>query len=141
MAALWAIEDYYESIPVADVVLEKLMPFYDFVRDAMRCRQLMESEWYQEQFKPDWKMCDDQNLKQYYRNTASGERVAISVGGGVTGYRGNGVIIDDPLNAMDAYSDTIRNGANRWLAEAASSRLNDPRNGFIRDHHAALARG
>jgi hypothetical protein len=55
------------------------------VRDAMRCRQLMESDWYQQLFKPDWKLRDDQNRKDYYCNTHSGYRVAISAGGRVTG--------------------------------------------------------
>jgi phage terminase large subunit-like protein len=43
----------------------------------------------------------------------------------------NCVIIDDPLNAMDAYSDKKRSKANKWLDEAASNRLTDPRAGSI----------
>lgn len=59
------------------------------LRDAMKCRQLLESDWYRETFAPVWLLCSDQNLKSYYRNTRSGERVAVSVGGRVTGFRGN----------------------------------------------------
>jgi hypothetical protein len=71
------------------------------VRDAMKCRQLMESDWYQREFKPQWKLCGKQNQKKYYRNTMSGERVAVSVGGRVTGFRGN-CVVGETLISTDA---------------------------------------
>jgi predicted phage terminase large subunit-like protein len=47
------------------------------------------------------------------------------VGGKGTGYRGDCLIIDDPLKAEDAYSEIKRAEAIRWKNETMSSRFND----------------
>jgi len=114
------------------------------LRDADRCRDLICSEWYQNTFRPSWTLDSKQNAKGHFRNTATGSRVAFSVGGRVTGLRGNCVLIDDPLNAMDAHSTAKRTRANVWLDEAVTTRLNDPRTGAIviimqRLHHQDTA--
>jgi hypothetical protein len=49
------------------------------MRDSVRARTLMESDWYQTTFRPSWQFTSDQNVKSYYRNTKKGERLAISV--------------------------------------------------------------
>lgn len=114
------------------------------IRDAVRCRELIESDWYQKMFAPDWRLTKAQNAKRHFRNTQRGERVAVSVGGRVTGFRGDCVLIDDPLNAMDAYSSLKRRNAINWFDQAASNRLNDLRYGAIvlimqRLHHEDLS--
>jgi phage terminase large subunit-like protein len=58
-------------------------------------------------------------------------RKAVSVGSETTGFRGNYVIIDDPLNAMDSYSAVKREKAVMWLDKAASTRLANPAEGAI----------
>lgn len=97
------------------------------VRDSIRCRQVIESNWYQENFAtPDgWRMRSDQNVKSYFVNTRSGFRLATSVQGRGTGDRGDLVVIDDPLKAQDAYSKAKRLEANRWLGQTMSNRFND----------------
>lgn len=69
------------------------------IRDSRRCRELMENRWYIEHFRstpgPDgepamaWRMATDQNVKGYYENTEKGFRIALSVSGKGTGFRGD----------------------------------------------------
>lgn len=102
-------------------------------RDAVKCRQLMSTPWYKFFFrshaspfpvKP-WDFEDDQNLKTFYKNTEKGHRQAIGVGGKGTGYRGDVLIIDDPISASDAHSKIKREAAIRWKDETMSSRFNN----------------
>lgn len=97
------------------------------VRDSVRCRDLIESDWYRTTFAPDWSLKDDSNAKDWFQNTASGFRVSLSVGGQSTGLRGNLVVVDDPLNVKRASSAIEREGAIRWWDVAMSSRFNDMR--------------
>lgn len=106
------------------------------LRDAVKARTLIEGPWYTERFRkgldgrPAFELADDQNAKGYYRNSLFGERLSVSVGSKATGFRGDGQVIDDPLNAMDAHSDVAREEARRWFFETMSSRLNDMASGF-----------
>jgi hypothetical protein len=101
------------------------------IRDATKARSLIQSDWYQHTFQPEWRLSGDQNVKSFYRNSSRGERKAVSVGSNVTGWRADGCLLDDPLDAMDAYSQTARDEANKWLDESFSNRLRDPVKGFI----------
>ena len=67
--------------------------------------------------------------KSYFRNTASGFRISLSVGGRGTGFRGDAIVVDDPLNASDQYSENARNAALFWWNLVMSSRLNDAETG------------
>jgi hypothetical protein len=77
---------------------------------------------------PQWVFTTDQNVKGYYRNSRMGERLALSVGMG-TGFRGDCVVVDDPLKVMDAHSDTKLDEAIAWWDTSMSSRLNDLKTG------------
>lgn len=110
------------------------------IRDNLRARDLMDSEWYQRRYGielfdtqlDDTQLTDigavkfkgDQNAKVFYQNTATGWRLASSVGGRLTGFRGSRIIIDDPHNAQDAESDQKRENQLRWFAETLPTRLN-----------------
>lgn len=101
-------------------------------RDAGKARTLIEGAWFQRHFTADkdsltghWEMQGDQNVKSYYANTSMGFRLCLSVGGKGTGYRGDALVIDDPLNALEAYSKLAREKAIRWKTETMSSRFND----------------
>lgn len=98
-------------------------------RDAVRSRLLITSEWYQETFTPRWRFTTDQNVKSFYRNDRMGERLAVSVGGRATGFRGHCVAIDDPINVKEARSENALQTACDWLDQSMSSRLLDPRTG------------
>ena len=98
-------------------------------RDSVRCRDLLASDWYRETFRPSWRFKSDQNIKSSFENDATGFRIALSVGSKATGFRGDKVVVDDPLNAKDQYSDLVREECLRWWDGVMSSRLNDPRTG------------
>jgi predicted phage terminase large subunit-like protein len=97
------------------------------MRDSTFCRTLIESEWYQQTFRPHWKMAEDQNAKGHYCNTAGGSRIAIGVGSKLTGDRADWLIVDDPHDADEINSDTIRVGVTDWWDSTAYSRVNDMR--------------
>ena len=59
------------------------------MRDAVKSRDLMSTPWFTETFGRDWVLKADQNVKSRYDNTAKGFRVALSVGGKATGFRGD----------------------------------------------------
>lgn len=99
------------------------------VRDSVRCRAVVESEWYRRAYSvpAGWTLRGDQNRKDRFANTAGGERYATSVGGGTTGERAHVIAIDDPLNAIDALSKAERDRSTRWLGQTVSQRFVDPR--------------
>jgi predicted phage terminase large subunit-like protein len=99
------------------------------LRDSVRCRSIIESDWYKKTFEPEWSLSSDQNVKSYFQNTRMGFRLSLSVGGKATGFRGDAVIVDDPLNVIDQHSKVAREEAIFWWNNAMSSRLNDMRKG------------
>lgn len=114
------------------------------IRDSVRCRDLIQSPWYRETFEPPWELKGDQNVKSFFENTATGFRKCLSVGSSATGFRGDAIVCDDPLNAQDALSDIERARAQQWWDVTMSSRLNDMRAGskvviMQRLHHQDLA--
>lgn len=98
-------------------------------RDSVKCRNVVTSSWYRETFRPEWDLTDDENRQTFFANDATGFRFAGSVTGSGTGWRGNKVVADDPLNRADADSAAAREECRRWWFEAMSSRLNDMRTG------------
>ena len=66
------------------------------VRDNMKCRRLIQSEWYKSMFAVE--LTSDQNAKTKFENSKTGFREAMSFTG-MTGSRGDRVILDDPLSA------------------------------------------
>lgn len=95
------------------------------VRDSVKCRALMESQWYREAGFRGWNFSTDQNVKSYFQNSEMGFRMALSVGGQGTGFRGDAIVCDDAMNAKDQYSDTVRRSVTFWWDHVMSSRLND----------------
>lgn len=98
-------------------------------RDSLKCRRIIDSPWYQKNFGHVFQLTSDQNEKLRFENNKTGYRIATSVGGATTGEGGDRLVIDDPHNAADVVSDTIRESALTWWREAMSTRLNDPATG------------
>ena len=97
------------------------------LRDNLRSRDLIQSDWYRKTFSPSWTLKGDQNVKGYYRNSAKGERLAISPGKSATGFRGNRIILDDPLSQLDADNAVAKEEFRRWYRSTLTTRVNDPR--------------
>lgn len=69
----------------------------------------------------DIKLRDDQNVKTHFMNTSGGFRIAMGTGG-VTGFHGHFIIVDDPLDPNEALSEVELNNANTWMNETLSQR-------------------
>lgn len=100
------------------------------LKHSVDCRLVTQTEWFKELY-PDFQLTADQNTKTKFMSTARGFRFATSVGGTVTGDGGNFLLVDDPLNPVQAASDTERKSANVWFDQTFSNRLRDKKNGVI----------
>jgi len=94
------------------------------IRDTLKSRRLIESEWYQKHWGHLFQLTTDQNTKGNYENNKFGSRVAFSTTGGTTGLRGDFIILDDALSAEQAASDVEREGVNIFLRETLFNRQN-----------------
>lgn len=105
------------------------------LRDSKRCRDLIESEWYQDLIPVDkdgkkaWSLDPDQNAAGKFANTMKGFRQATSVGGGGTGHRASCIVFDDPMNVEEYPSAERLDGVISWWNQRMSSRLNDRKTG------------
>lgn len=60
------------------------------------------------------------------RTTKGGRRYCTTIGGAMTGLGGNVFIVDDPLNAINAFSEPINKQVHDFFDKTLSSRPNDP---------------
>jgi len=72
-----------------------------------------------------WELTKDQDAKTKYETTATGFRLATSVGAMATGEGGDRVVVDDALSAEQARSDAERIKANEWWSGTMSTRFNN----------------
>jgi predicted phage terminase large subunit-like protein len=96
------------------------------LRDSVRARDFIRDPWYERNFMDTWSLAGDQNAKGFYSNTAKGSRFCLSVGSTGTGWRGDALVIDDPINVADASSKLKRQEVIDWKTATMSSRFNDP---------------
>lgn len=92
------------------------------IRDSRRCRELIESPWYQARWGAKFQLTDDQNQKIRYDTTERGWRMATSVGGAGTGEHPNYIVADDPQNVNQSGSEVERQTVNDWWDGTISSR-------------------
>lgn len=95
-----------------------------------RCRQIIESKWYQEAF-PGTSLQSDFSKVDHFKTTAGGGVLAASVGSGLTGHGGDWIILDDPIDARDAYSPVERENVNSVFDIKIASRLDNRSEGKI----------
>ena len=69
--------------------------------------------------------------KYEWRTTAGGARYGVSLGGTVTGFGADVIIIDDILKGAEARQEVMRARARQFYTETLRSRLNNPRTGSI----------
>lgn len=111
----------------------KVLPHYRYIsfaherdlatRDNVRCRSLIQSEWYQKHWGHNFTFKADQNAKTYYENSKTGWRQACAAGS-LTGRRGDRIIGDDPHSVKGADSDADREDVLRTFSETVPTRLN-----------------
>lgn len=92
------------------------------VRDSTKCRRLIQSQWYQQLWPIS--IVGDQNAKTKFENKSTGFREAMAFCG-MTGSRGDRVIIDDPHSVDDANSRIKLQSDVVTFREALPSRVNN----------------
>lgn len=98
------------------------------IRDNMKCRRLIQSKWYQDLWPVS--LTSDQNAKTKFENAATGFREAMAFEG-MTGSRGDRVIIDDPHSVSDANSLAKLSSGVETFREALPSRVNNDSSAII----------
>jgi predicted phage terminase large subunit-like protein len=99
------------------------------LQDSLKCRRLIESDWYESYWGDRVELMGDQNTKSQFDLVSGGRRNTVSVGGSTTGMGGNYLIADDPNNAREANSEAVIQSTLEWWDMAWSTRLNDPKSG------------
>jgi predicted phage terminase large subunit-like protein len=108
------------------------------LESAEYCRELIRSAEFQ-QIYPEIQIKEDKDTKSNFkivqRLTTSpgvrpkvisgGSRYSTSVGGTLTGFHGDILIVDDPLNPAQAVSEIELGNANRWMEQTLSTRKTD----------------
>jgi predicted phage terminase large subunit-like protein len=94
-------------------------------------RRLMDSKWFRDLFADCFQLASDRSQAGDFSNTAGGQMQAASVNSKAQGRGGDFVVVDDPLSADFAYSESFRNETNTWFAAQLPQRLNDPSNSAI----------
>ena len=93
-----------------------------------KCRDVLRSDLFQKYFY-DIKVKEDSDTKQLFKvvkdNKVGGFRYATSVGGTISGFHGHFLLLDDPLNAVDALSEVKIKNVNEWIDNVIFSRKVD----------------
>ena len=79
-------------------------------QQARQCRALLSSAWYRRLFAT--RLSTTKRAAEEFVTTAQGCRVAVSVGGALTGRGADIIVIDDPLKPEEALSRSQRRAVN-----------------------------
>lgn len=90
------------------------------LRDSLKTRDIVKSDKYQACFKLDLR--EDQNTKSLFVNSKKGDRLAAGVGGAITGIHAHFLLVDDPLNPEESYSEAELKKVNRWFETTLPTR-------------------
>lgn len=93
-------------------------------------RMIMQSSWYKRDF-PQTRISRRGDRALEIETTVGGGRKAVSVGGSITGFGANIIVIDDCMKADDARSPTMRQELRSWFDETLQSRLEPKSTGRI----------
>jgi predicted phage terminase large subunit-like protein len=99
-------------------------------RDSVKCRRVIESDWYQALWGSRYQLTSDQNTKSRFTNDKGGYRITTSVEDkGATG-EGANIIVGDDLNAAkQVESEAVIESTLDWWDGTMSTRLNNPKLG------------
>jgi hypothetical protein len=93
-------------------------------------RTILNASWYRRMF-PGTRISRIKNTEFEVVTTRNGFRLAASIDGALTGRGGDIVIVDDPLKAMDAHSDSKRERVNNLFNSSLLTRLDNKQTGAI----------
>ena len=96
------------------------------IRDAVASRRIIESAWFRQNFGHQFRLTNDQNEKSRYENDKRGYRIVTSVDSGATGEGGDYRIVDDPIDAKQAFSAAKIAECLAWWTNTMSTRANIP---------------
>lgn len=71
------------------------------LRDAVKARTLIESEWYQEKWP--LRISNETNAKGYYINEHGGSRLSTTIRSGITANHFDDILVDDPQNPTNLH--------------------------------------
>ena len=97
---------------------------------ARFCRQVLMSDWYKRLF-PGTRLVSSRAPLGDLVTTAGGRRFATSVGGTLTGFGADYIIVDDPTKPDEALSAVERVKANEWARHTMLTRLDDKAKGNV----------
>jgi len=113
------------------------------LESAEYCRDLIKSPLFQQMY-PEIGIKDDKDIKSNYKivkrdleNATSGRpspysigggRYSTSVGGTLMGFHGDILIVDDPINPTQAFSEVELANANRWMEQTLPTRKTNKSN-------------
>ena len=98
------------------------------LRDNMKCRRLIESDWYQRLWPIE--LVQDQNAKGKFENTSTGLREAVAFTG-ITGIRGDRVVFDDPHSVSAANSPDVIYRDSTLFRESIPTRINNDESAIV----------
>jgi len=93
---------------------------------SRKTRNLIESDWYQQNFGHIYSLSSDQKAKSHIETSAKGARYATSTKGSGTGMGGDVILFDDPMNPKESESEKERTNANKAYKETFYSRTRNP---------------
>lgn len=104
------------------------------LESAEYCREVLRSTKFQQVY-PDIQIKEDKDTKSNFRivkksigingkieESIGGGRYSTSVGGTLTGFHADILVVDDPLNPKQATSDIELNTANHWMEQTLHTR-------------------
>ncbi len=94
------------------------------IRDARRCRTLMESKWYKVRWGDRYSLMEDANRLDRFYNDKNGYRLTTSVDSATMGDGADIQIADDGNNTRDS-SDAALESTLEWWQHVMPTRLND----------------
>ncbi len=101
------------------------------VTQTMAIKNAVSSDWYRRAY-PYVGVLPGEGRQDQFGTPSGGSVYGVGVGGTITGFGagkkrrefGGGIVIDDPLQAKDAYSEAKRDGCNTWYTQTLYSRRN-----------------
>lgn len=97
-------------------------------RDAVKCRDVVTSGWYQSRWGDVFSLRGDQYAKEKIQNDKQGFRIATTVAGRALGEGGSYFVVDDPHKVEEAESPVARQKVIDWWTGTVVTRsTGDPR--------------